>query len=382
MDFGFDDEQLGLRRAAVEFARGSLNDGLVERERGDEFPHAAWRACATFGVQGLPFPERLGGSDADIVTTSLTMEGLGYGCRDNGLLFALNAQMWSVQMPLLRFGTSEQQARYLEPMCRGTMIGAHGMSEPGSGSDAFSLKTRAQRSQDGYVLDGTKTFVTSAPVADAFVVFATVAPSRGQFGITAFVVDRATPGLTVGKPFEKMGLRTAPMAEVHLEECRVADSARLGREGNGAAIFQASMAWERACLLATCIGAMERQLEECVAYAKQRQQFGQAIGTFQAIAHKIADMKLRLDAARLLLYRVAWLKGQGLPAVAEAAMAKIAVSEAWVQSSQDAIQIHGGYGYMAEMGIERDLRDAVASKIYSGTSEIQRTLVARSLGLL
>lgn len=381
MDFGFTDEQLALKTAAVEFAQGSLNEGLVERERAGDFSRLGWQRCAQFGVQGLPFPTELGGGGADIVTTSLVMEGLGYGCQDNGLLFALNAQMWSVQMPIWRSGSPEQQAKYLPRLCKGELIGAHGMTEPESGSDAFSLRTRAERVGETYVLTGRKTFVTNAPIADLLLVFATVNPAMGQLGITAFLIDRGTPGLEVGRPLEKMGLRTSPMAEVSLDRCTVPATARLGREGNGAALFSASMAWERACLLATCLGAMERQVERCVKYAGQRHQFGQPIGQFQAVAHKIADMKLRLEAARLLLYKVAWLKQQGKPAEAEAAMAKILVSEAWVQSSQDAIQIHGGYGYMTELEVERDLRDALAAKIYSGTSEIQRTIVARSLGL-
>lgn len=381
MDFGFSPDQVALKQAAVEFARGALNENLVDRERRHEFSREGWQRCADFGVQGLPFAPELGGGGSDVVTTSVIMEGLGYGCRDNGLLFALNAQMWSVQMPLSRFGSPEQHQRYLPRLNAGTIIGGHGMTEPESGSDAFSLQTRATRVGDRYVLNGRKTFVTNAPVADMFVIFATTDPTLGQFGITAFLVDRDTPGFTVGRPLEKMGLRTSPMAELSFEDCEVPLDARLGREGNGAAIFSNSMAWERACLLATCIGAMERQVEQCVQYARGRRQFGSPIGQFQSVAHKIAEMKLRLELARLLIYKVAWLKQQGKPATAEAAMAKIAVSEAWVQSSQDAIQIHGGYGYMTDVEVERDLRDAIASKIYSGTSEIQRTLIARSLGL-
>jgi alkylation response protein AidB-like acyl-CoA dehydrogenase len=381
MEFGFTQEQSALGRAAIEFARGRLNQGVTERDQKQEFSHDAWRQCAEFGVQGLPFPSDLGGSATDIVTTSLIMEGLGFGCQDNGLLFALNAQMWSVQMPIWRFGSPEQQQRYLLPMCRGEMIGAHGMTEPGSGSDAFSLQTRAERRGDCYVLNGQKTFATNAPVADAFLVFATTRPKLGQLGISAFLLERETRGLQVGPPLAKMGLRTSPMAEIFMDDCAVPLSARLGREGNGAAIFGNSMAWERACLLATCVGAMQRQLDRCVRYVKTREQFGQAIGKFQAVSHRIADMQLRIDAARLLLYRVAWLKQQGRAAGAEAAMAKIMVSESWVQNSQDAIQLHGGYGYMTEMEVERDLRDAIASKLYSGTSEIQRSIIATHLGI-
>ena len=203
----------------------------------------------------------------------LIMEGLGYGCRDNGLLFALNAQMWAVQHPIMAFGTEEQRQKYLPPLCRGEFVGAHGMTEPDSGSDSFALSTKAERTDAGYVLNGSKTFVTNAPVADLFLIFATLDKSKGFLGITAFLVDKGTPGLSVGRPIEKMGLRTAPLGEVVLEDCAVPAAARLGREGNGAAIFNHSMGWERSCILASCVGTMQRQLERCIEYCKARKQF-------------------------------------------------------------------------------------------------------------
>ena len=200
-------------------------------------------------------------------------------------------------------------------------------------------------------------------------------------GITAFLVGVDTPGLTVGPPMEKMGLDTAPLGELALVDCEVPVENRLGREGNGGAIFRHSMGWERSYILASCVGTMERQVEICVEYAKTRKQFGQAIGEFQSVSNRIVDMKLRLETARLLLYHVAWLRAQGSDAMGEAAMAKMYLSECFVQSSLDAIQIHGGYGYVTEYRIEQDLRDSVAGRIYSGTTEIQRGIIARSLGL-
>lgn len=381
MDFAWTDEQMALKNAAVAFARATLSAGTLERDRSAEFSRAIWRKCADFGVQGLPIPEAYGGVNADLATAMLTMEGLGYGGRDLGLLFALNAQLWSVQMPILAFGTEAQKSRYLPGMCRGELIGAHGMSEPGSGSDAYSLRTRAERTAEGYVLNGSKTFVTNAPVADLAVVFATLDPAKGMWGITAFVIEKGTPGFRVGGPLEKMGLRTSPMAELFLEDCRLPEAARLGPEGAGARIFNHSMEWERSCILATQVGAMERQLEECIEYARQREQFGQPIGKFQSVANRIADMKVRLETSRLLLYQAAWLKSAGKPATMQAALAKLYLSESFVQSSLDAIRIHGGYGYMSEFEIERDLRDAVGGTLYSGTSDIQRTIIARLLGL-
>ncbi len=381
MDFAWTDEQLGLKQAAIDFARRELDDGLVGRDRDGSFSREAWQKCAAFGIQGLPIPSRYGGGDADILTTMLVMEGLGYGCRDNGLIFALNAQLWSVAMPILTFGTDEQRERYLPGLCRGEVIGAHGMTESESGSDAFALRTRAVRCDGGYLHNGAKLFVTNASAADLAVVFATVDPARGLGGVTAFVVDTATEGVRVGPDIEKMGLRTAPMAELVLDECFVSDDARLGPEGAGASVFNSSMEWERSCILASHVGAMERQLETSIAYARERRQFGQPIGGFQAVANRIAEMKVRLETSRLLLAKVAWLKKAGRSAVMEAEIAKLYVSECFVQSSLDAIQIHGGSGYTTELGIERDLRDAVGGRLYSGTSDIQRVIIARWLGL-
>jgi hypothetical protein len=380
MDFSWTDEQLAYRKAAVELGR-QLNEGLIERDRAGELSGDGWRACARFGLQGLPMPEAYGGADADILTTMLTMEGLGYGCRDNGLIFAINAQMWSVQMPILDFGTPEQKARLLPPLVRGEWIGAHAMSEPDSGSDAYSLRARAERRNDGYVLNGTKMFVTNAPVADLTLVFATIDGSKGMWGVTAFLVERGTPGIRVGRQIEKLGLRTSPMAEVVLEDCFIPEASRLGPEGAGAKIFNSSMEWERSCILASHLGAMERQLEGSIRYARERQQFGQPIGKFQSVSNRIVDMRVRLETARLLLYKVAWMKKTGQPAVQEAALAKLYLSECFLQSSLDAIRVYGGYGYMTEFEVERDLRDSIGGTIYSGTSDIQRVIAARLMGL-
>jgi alkylation response protein AidB-like acyl-CoA dehydrogenase len=340
-----------------------------------------WRRCAEVGLTGLIVDEEHGGQGADALTAVLALEALGYACGDNGLAFSLGAQLWSVAAPLQRFGTAEQHRRYLPGICRGEVVGAHGMSEPESGSDAFALSTRVQADGDGWVLDGRKTFVTNAPIADVFVLFGTTDPAKGWAGLCAFVVDRDTPGLTVGPPMTKMGLWSSPMAEVFLDGCRVGAGAILGRPGAGMAVFNHSMEWERGCILAPSVGAMQRQVEQAVAYARSRRQFGQAIGSFQAVANRIVDMAVRAEAARMLLYKMAWEKASGRRADAEASMVKLFVSESWTASSLDQVLVHGGAGYLVETGVERDLRDAVASQIYSGTNDIQRNLVARHLGL-
>jgi hypothetical protein len=381
MDFSWTDEQLAFKNAVIKFAQKELNNGVVDRDQKGELSLENWQKCAQFGIQGLPIPEEYGGSGADVMTTLLAMEGLGYGCRDNGLIFAINAQMWAVELPILVFGTPEQKQKYLPGLCRGEIIGAHGMTEPDSGSDAYSLRTRADKADGGWVLNGTKMFVTNAPLADVAVVFATVDPSKGRSGITGFIVEKGMPGFSISQHIDKMGLRTSPMAEIILQNCFVPDENRLGPIGAGTSIFTNSMGWERSSILGSHIGAMEHQLETCVRYARERKQFGQPIGRFQSVSNRLADMKVRLETARLLLYKVAWVKQQGKSAVMEAALAKLYLSECFVQSSLDAIRIHGGYGYMTEFEVERDLRDAIGGTIYSGTSDIQRTIISRLLGV-
>jgi alkylation response protein AidB-like acyl-CoA dehydrogenase len=381
VDFSLSAEQRDLKAAAIAFARRELDQDLAKREDVGELSLSAWRACADFGIQGLPVPVELGGGGADILTTVLVMEALGYGCHDNGLIFSLNAQMWSLELPLVKFGTPAQQQAYLPGLLSGDRIGVHAMTEPESGSDAFSMRTRVERRSGHYVLNGTKLYITNAPVADVVLVFAAHPGQPRLAGISAFLVEKGTPGFTVSRSLDKMGLRTSPMGEIVLEDCRVPVANRLGPQGAGMAIFNSSMAWERSCILASALGTMQRQLEACVSHGRTRRQFGQAIGKFQGVAGKVADMYLRLEAARLLVYQAAWLGQQGGSALAEAAAAKLFTSEAFVQSSLDAIQVHGAYGYMKESGIERDLRDAVASTIYSGTSEIQRVILSGMLGL-
>jgi alkylation response protein AidB-like acyl-CoA dehydrogenase len=381
VDFAFAPDQLEFKDAVAKFAARELNDGLAQREKEQGFSRQNWEKCAAFGIQGLPFSREYGGQEADIMTTMLAMEGLGLGCRDSGLIFAINAQMWAVQTPIAGFGTEAQKRRYLPRLCSGEIIGAHAMSEPGAGSDTAAIRTTATRRGECWVLSGAKTFVTNAPIADVFVVFATTNPAHGFMGVTGFIVETGAPGLRVGNSLEKMGLKTSPMAEVFLDDCEVPGDALLGTVGGGAAIFAASMEWERGCLLASCVGAMERQLQTCIDYARTRRQFNKAIGKFQSVANKIVDMKVRMETSRMTLYKVAWLKSRGSDAGLDAAIAKLHLSECWVQSCLDAIQIHGGYGFMTEFEIERDLRDSVATRIYSGTSEMQRNIIASKLGL-
>jgi alkylation response protein AidB-like acyl-CoA dehydrogenase len=307
------EDQLQLQRAATEFARATLCDDMIARDRQAHFDRALWQRCADFGVLGMPIPVEHGGQGMGLTDLLAVMEGLGYGARDQGLLFSLNAHLWTNSIPILIYGTPDQRRRYLQPLGDGTLIGANAASEPNAGSDIFAMRTRAVRDGDSYVLNGAKTFVTNASVADLFVAYATLDPALGATGITGFIVERNTPGLSISRHLDKMGLRTSPMAEVIFEECRVPVANRLGREGRGAEVFECSMEWERGCILASCLGVMRRQLEECTAHARSRKQFGKAIGKFQSVANRLVDMKVRLDSCRPLVYRIGALKDRPFP---------------------------------------------------------------------
>jgi hypothetical protein len=381
MDFALSAEQEKLKDAVTRMAREALGAELVRRDREQQFDHAGWRRCAEFGLHGLPVAEAYGGRGADPVTTLAALEALGYGCRDNGLSFALGAHLWGCVSPLAAFGSEALKKRLLPGLCAGERIGALAVTEAEAGSDAYSLRTRAERRGDRYVLTGRKTFVTNGPIADAILVLATLDPAKGIGGMAAFLVEKGTPGLRAGPAVEKMGLRTVPMGAIELEACAVPLENRVGAEGGGLALFSHAMEWERGFILGAAAGAMQRVFEACRAHARSRRQFGQPIGAFQLVSSRLVDMQLRLDAARLMLYRVAWLKASGRRALAEAAAAKLTVSEAWVQSCADAMQIHGGYGYLTEAEIEREMRDALASRLYSGTSEIQRQVIAHWIGV-
>jgi alkylation response protein AidB-like acyl-CoA dehydrogenase len=261
MDFSWSDDQLKLRETIIEFAQKQLKDDLIDRDSNSEFPLNLWKKCADFGILGLPVPENYGGKGESVLSSVYCMEALGYGCKDNGLLFGMSAQMWDVQMPILHYGTEQQKKNYIEKLCNGELIGSISMTEPQSGSDAFSISTTAEKKDEHYILNGSKTFVTNGPVADLFIVFATINKRLGFMGITAFLVEKDTTGFSIGNNIPKMGLKTNPWCELYFDNCKIPLENRLGKEGNGLAIFKDAMEWERSCILATYIGSMERQLE-------------------------------------------------------------------------------------------------------------------------
>lgn len=381
MDFNLTPEHLELKHHVTELARAMPEVDMRDRDSRGDFSHEAWRALGVGGVLGLNVPREHGGSGADALTTALALEALGYACSDNGLTFAVAAQLTSVQPTLVDFGSEDQRRRYLPGLIAGDRIGCYAMSEEASGSDAYALRTMAERRGDHYVLNGEKWFITFGPIADFALVYATTAPKAGQWGVSLFIVDLDAPGVSRSPVQDKMGLRTVPMGKLIFQECEVPAGHLIGREGAGASIFNHSQEWERACILAGQLGMMARQIEECVRFARERHAFGQPIGKFQAISSRIAEMKLRLETARLLTYRAAWLKAAGQPAMLDAALANLHTGECYVQNSLDAVRIHGARGYLAEYDVERALRDAIGGPIYGGTSDIQRNIIARLMGL-
>ncbi len=381
MDFDRSADQQSWHDRAVEFAKSELVDDVPGRDERREFWREGWERCARFGIQGLPIPEAYGGRGQSLAVTIAAFEGLGYACEDNGLIFSINSSLWTVAIPLLLYGTDEQKRRYLPALCDGSLVGANGASEVGAGSDIYSMITRAELRDNEWVLNGRKIWVTSGPVADLFVCYATTDPSKSVLGINAFIIPVDAPGFRVVREIRKMGLRTVPMGELALEDCRLPLDNLLGRKGRGADVFRSSMEWERGAILAWTLGTMRRQLERCIEHARTRKQFGKPIGRNQAVAHRIVAMKLRLETCRPLVCKVGWLKEQGKDATMEAAMAKLHVSECFVQNSLDAVQVFGAMGYAAEFGVERDLRDSVGSLIFSGTNDIQRNIIAQHLRL-
>lgn len=380
MDFGWTDAQQAGYASSVSFAQQQLNHDLKQRDAEGTFDLDLWRKCGNFGVLGWCVPTEYGGAGLDVVSSIRMLEGIGYGCRDNALTLGLNGQIWTVQEPLLQFGSEQLKQRYLPRLCCGELLAADAITEPDSGSDAFSLKTRAEKVSGGYLLNGQKSYIGLAPVAGISLVFANTNPDAKQWGVSAFIVERGFEGYKASPPRQKMGLRTSPLGDIVFENCFVPEENRLGTEGAGFSIFNYSANWERSFIFTSHIGSMARQLEECVRYTQQRKQFGKPIAQFQSVSNRLVDMKLRLETSQLLLYRLAWLKQQGDQATLEAAMAKLHFGEAFAANSLDAMRIHGARGYMSEYEVERDLRDALAGVIYGGTSDIQRNIVARFLG--
>lgn len=339
-----------------------------------------WTAAAQIGLTGLCLPAECGGQDLGALDTALCLEAFGRACPDTGLVFGVAAHLLACGVPIRDFGAEPARAQLLGRLAAGEDIAANAITETEAGSDIGHLRMTARKEGDSYVLDGEKSFVSNGPVADVIVTYGISDPAAGHMGISAFAVPAQLAGITRGGPFQKMGLHGCQAGWVRFQGCRVPERYRLGEEGQGSAIFQHSMMWERACLFGTYVGLMDRQLELCVERAKKRRQFGRSIGQFQAVSHRIARMRQRLEGARLLLYRACWSIDEGCADEMTVGLAKAAVSEASVANSLDSVQIFGADGYL-HGGAEQQLRDCVPSTIFSGTTEIQYELAAMEMGL-
>lgn len=380
--FTWSEQQRELRRGLARFSE-TLSKGHLADDAASRFPREKWESVRESGVLRLPFPEQYGGMGLDLLSTLYVLEELGYSCEDGGLNFAITTHLVGAGVPLMRFGSDEQRARYLPHVVDGSYLSGHAITEPDSGSDAFAMRTSAVLDGDHYLMNGRKTFISNGSIGDLFVVYAVTDRSAGALGsTTAFLVPKDTRGFSIGPPISKMGLRTAPINDLMFEDCVLPTNAVIGRPGMGFAIMDHVMKWEVLCSFIVSVGEMQRRLEKCLAYAKSRKQFGQAIGGFQAISNKLVDMRIGVDVSREWIYRCAEKVQRNENVTVDLAIAKLLASEHNVASALNAIQIFGGYGYTTEYGLEKELRNAIGGTIYSGTSEIQRNRIARMMGLL
>ena len=373
MDFDWSPEQERLRTRTRERAQVLLAGAGTFAQR--------WRALGALGALGSSIDAEHGGGGLGALDSAAVFEVLGQECPDTGLVFAAAAHQFACLVPIAAFGSDTYRKRVLPGLCDGRLVATNAITEDEAGSDVSALCATARAVPGGYRLTGHKSFASNAPVAQVCVTYAVTDPAAGHFGITAFAVDTATPGVVLGEPFDKLGMTGCAAGTVTFEDCFVPAEQVLGEPGQGAAVFAHSMTWERACLFALFLGVQERLVGQCVAHARTRRQFGRRIGEFQAVAHRIADMRLRLESARLLLYRACWALDRDEDTGLFAALAKLATSEAALSTAVDAVQLLGGRGYLTGSGVEAAVRDALGGTVFSGTSDIQRVLVATELGL-
>ncbi len=378
MDFSWSSEQDRAHRLLLERIPSLLQPMLAARPMQSSFTRQEWSACAELGLLA---PDPSCSSSRSLLMAARMMEAFGFAYEDMGLVFAVCAHRFACVGPIEAFGSAELKQRMIPELAAGRWVGAHAITEQDAGSDSFALSTEAALDGDAYVLNGSKSFVTNGPAADVYIVYGRTSPKHGVMGISAFAVERESRGLVVGPLHEKMGLESAPASAIELRDCRVPVGNLLGREGQGTLVFEHAMQRERTGLFAAFLGLMDRQVAEAIEYSQQRRQFGRRIGEFQAVSHRIAEMKSRSEAGRWLLYRALWLLDRGEPARLETSLAKLAVSEAAVQCALDLVRLRGGAGYLRAQGVERGLRDAIGGLLSSGTSDLQRELIAQELGV-
>ncbi len=377
MDFTLTEEQQLLRRTVHEFGVRELEPGAQERDANERFDHELYKRIAGLGILGLGIPPERGGSGGGLVETAIATEELSRS--DPSMALSVMVSLSLCAAPIERFGTDAHRKRYVPPLARGEAIGAYAQSEPNAGSDAGAIATTAVRRGDDYVLNGSKIFISNGDVADTHLVFASQDPSQRTRGMVALIVERDTPGLTARKQHDKLGMRGSSTAEIFFEDCAVPVENRLGEEGDGFKTAMQTLEGSRPIIGAQALGIAQGCLDLALRHAKQRHQFGQAIADFQGVQWMLADMATQVDAARLLVYRAASLRDQGIPSAKESSMAKLFASETAMRVADTALQLHGGYGYFKESPVERYFRDAKVTEIYEGTSQIQRLVIARQL---
>jgi butyryl-CoA dehydrogenase len=377
MDFELTQEQIMVKQMAAEFAEKEVKPVANRMDREAAYPRELIRRMGEMGFMGMVVPEELGGAGMDLVSYTIAMEEISKAWASLGVIVSVNNSL--VCGPLLKFGSEVQKKKNLMPLARGERLGCYALTEPGAGSDAGGIQTRASKSNNHYVLNGGKIFITNGRHADVAIVFAVTAATLGKHGISAFIIEKGTPGFSVGRLEDKLGLRSSDTAELSLEGCHVPEESLLGQENDGFKIALSSLDGGRIGIAAQSLGIAQGCLEESLAHAKQRRQFGRTIAEFQAIQWMLADMATEIDAARLLTYRAAWLLQQKRSVTKEAAMAKLFASETANRIAYKAVQIFGGYGYTKDVAVERFFRDARITTLYEGTSEIQRLVIARRL---
>jgi alkylation response protein AidB-like acyl-CoA dehydrogenase len=378
MEFAFSSDQEMLRQSVRDFAENVLGPGVVDRDEKEYYDPNTFKAMADLGLTGIPFEEKWGGADMGMIAYALAVEEIAR--IDPSAADTLSAHVSLCAFPIRMFGTDEQKEKYLVPLATGEKHGAFALTEPNAGSDALGMTTKAELDGNHYILNGRKIFITNGAAADTYIVFArTGSKELASKAFSAFIVEKGTPGFSFGKFERKMGLRGTQNCDLIFEDCRIASQNLLGKVGDGFKIAMQTLDGGRIGIAAQAVGIAQGAMEKSLEYAKTRVQFGKPIVKLQAIAFKLADMAVEIDAARLLTYRAAWNKQQGLPFSVEAAMAKLKASETAMAVTNQAVQIHGGYGYTREYPVERMMRDAKITELYEGTSEIQRVVISNNM---
>ncbi|MFE0507165.1 acyl-CoA dehydrogenase [Peribacillus butanolivorans] len=377
MQFKLTEEHEMIRKMVRDFAKNEVAPSAAERDEEERFDREIFDKMAELGLTGIPWPEEYGGIGSDYLAYCIAIEELSRVCASTGV--TLSAHTSLAGWPIYKFGSEEQKQKYLRPMAQGEKIGAYGLTEPSSGSDAGGMRTTAKLVGDEYIINGSKIFITNGGIADTYVVFALTDPESKQKGTSAFIIEKDFPGFSVGKKEKKLGIRSSPTTEIIFDECRVPKENLLGKEGEGFKIAMMTLDGGRNGIAAQAVGIAQGALDAAVDYAKERVQFGKPISAQQGIGFKLADMATGVEASRLLTYQAAWLESEGLPYGKESAMSKLFAGDTAMKVTTEAVQVFGGYGYTKDYPVERYMRDAKITQIYEGTQEIQKLVISRMI---